>query len=629
MDALPDYVFIKDTQSRFVTTNRAHLQILGARSLEEVVGKTDYDFFPAGLADKYHADEQTIFQSGQAILGREEWTLDSRGHKQWLLTSKVPVWSESSEPAASAAGSGNPAADAAGSLGAQRPQGLVGICHDITQRKQAEEDRDRFFTLSLDLLCIAGFDGWFKRLNPAFERVLGYTLEELLAQPFLEFVHADDRLATLAEMSKLTSGKDTISFENRYHCKDGSTRVLQWTATPFVDQQLIYAAARDVTEHKRAEKKLRKSAQEISDLYNNAPCGYHSLDESGVLIRVNDTELRWLGYSRQEVLGKPFAHLLTPRTATSFLESFQRLKENPGADAPGSPVSDVELEMVRKDGSVFPVLLSATVVRDPAGRYVMSRSTLFDMTERKRVEEVMRLAKEAAEAANRAKSEFLANMSHEIRTPMNGIIGMTELTLETALTPEQREYLDMVKASANSLLAVINDILDFSRIEAHKLRLEQIEFALRDTLGDVLKGLALRARKKGWSWQARSPRTCPIPSSAIRSGCGKWSSTWSATPSSSRNAARWSFPSKRVQPRMTRITRIRKKTGPVVRFLLYPCYPCHPWCNCISPSATRASAFRPRSRRRSSRPLPRRTVRRRGATAAPGWAWPSPRTWWP
>jgi len=129
---------------------------------------------------------------------------------------------------------------------------------DLAQRKKADEPLERFFSTSLDMLCVADFEGYFRRLNPAWEQTLGFTTEELRARPFLDFVHPDDRDATIAEMKKIYSGVDTISFENRYLCKDGSYRWLLWNATPLLDQQKIYADARDITERKRSEESIRK-----------------------------------------------------------------------------------------------------------------------------------------------------------------------------------------------------------------------------------------------------------------------------------------------------------------------------------------------------------------------------------
>jgi PAS domain S-box-containing protein len=136
----------------------------------------------------------------------------------------------------------------------------IGLFFD---RRRAQEELDRFFTLSLDMLCIAGFDGYFKRINPAWERILGYSEAELLSRPYMDLVHPDDRDLTLEQASRLTKGQDVASFENRYFHKDGTLRWLMWTSAPFPQHQIVYAAARDITERKAAEETMASYARDL------------------------------------------------------------------------------------------------------------------------------------------------------------------------------------------------------------------------------------------------------------------------------------------------------------------------------------------------------------------------------
>jgi PAS domain S-box-containing protein len=137
--------------------------------------------------------------------------------------------------------------------------GYLLIGTDNTARKRAEQDRERFFKLSQDVLCTLGFDGYFKDLNPAWETTLGYTRAQLLATPFIELVHPNDRQATLSEAQNVAGGESLIAFENRYRCKDGTYRWFQWNVTPVMEDRVMYGVARDVTERKQTEAALLKA----------------------------------------------------------------------------------------------------------------------------------------------------------------------------------------------------------------------------------------------------------------------------------------------------------------------------------------------------------------------------------
>jgi two-component system, sensor histidine kinase and response regulator len=241
--------------------------------------------------------------------------------------------------------------------------------------------------------------------------------------------------------------------------------------------------------HDGLEKRVEERTAYLNALIENSPLAIIVLDSDRRIQLCNPAFEHLFYYTREEVLGKPLDALLADG---DLLLEGSGISLHARDDQPFHMMA----RRRRKDRSFVEVELH-TVRLIVNGKVAGSLVLYQDISARKRGEEAMQHAKEAAEASSRAKSEFLANMSHEIRTPMNGILGMTELVLDTELDAEQREYLNMAKSSADSLLSLINDILDYSKIEAGKLEIDSIDFDLGDTIGDIMKTLSLRAHQKG------------------------------------------------------------------------------------------------------------------------------------
>src|ERR1700691_4895326 len=237
------------------------------------------------------------------------------------------------------------------------------------------------------------------------------------------------------------------------------------------------------------ESSERRSRQILETSFD----AFVGMDSMGRIIDWNVQAENILGWPRAEAMGKSFSETIIPPFYRKIYElEIQKLL----ASGQGATLNKrLEITASGRNGHEIPAEITISAMRRDESHHFAA--FVRDLTERKRFEQDLQEAKAVAEGANQAKSTFLATMSHEIRTPMNGILGMTELVLDTDLTTEQRDSLGLVRLSAESLLSIINDVLDFSKIEAGQLEIEAIAFDLRESLGETMKSLGIRAHQKG------------------------------------------------------------------------------------------------------------------------------------
>lgn len=478
-DSFPLNIFWKDSQGITLGCNQQFCQSLGFSSPEEVIGKTAYELsFTQEEADRFWADDQEVMSTGRAKLGIEEQFTRPDGCPGWAETNKMPLRNLEGQVI-----------------------GVLGTFQEITDRKRAELDLQasearfrRVFESNTVGMFFADFSGPIVDANDRFLHIVGYTTEDLragllnwktLTPP--DYYEQDQQITQcLAERGEIDP------YEKEYYRKDGSRVPIMLGVSLFSpsDTRCICVIL-DMTDQKAAERQLKATLQELSAFKAaiDASAIVATTDPQGRITSVNDRFCEISGYDREALLGQTHRLVNSGYHPPEFFSHLWRTLRQ-------GKLWRGEVCNRTQGGKLYWVDTSIVPIWDDSDRITQYLAIRFDITERREMEDELRRAKIAAEAATQAKSEFLANMSHEIRTPLNAIIGMSELALETDLTSQQKNYIKKVQRSGQLLLRIINDILDFSKIEANKLELEYLPFNLREVMTNLESLLGFKTEEK-------------------------------------------------------------------------------------------------------------------------------------
>ncbi len=511
LESIPDEIYVKDRNGRFLLANSScanSLKSIGIQTPEELVGKTDLDLLSADIARKEFDEEQNMMSVGEAIIDKEQTLRDDVTGKivRSILISKTPL------------------KDGHGNI-----VGLVGINREVTsmaivrEALSASEEKYRtIFENVQDVFYQTDLSGLITDISPSIHRYSQYSREELIGKQ-VESVYSNpaDRKRL---MKTLLEKGEVVDVQIPLRTKDNKIIPTSINAHLLFDKNNrpigVEGSLRNISERVKAENNLRETSSRLSAMIQNLNTGVLVVNQEGLVLLVNEQfRSMFTIKERIEELILSNAESIQQKVEQAFstIEEFK------------TRVNDILLwrepivreEMSLKNGTIVerdyvPIFIE--------GEYKGHLWQFHDVTESRRAQDILSRyaedlyhakqqaeqqnnvleqqsaelirAREAALQASKLKSEFVANMSHEIRTPMNGVLSIAELLLETKLTPEQREYTEIIMHSGESLLKIINDILDFSKIEAGKLSIEVLDFNLENVVEETASLLAFKANEK-------------------------------------------------------------------------------------------------------------------------------------
>ncbi len=415
---------------------------------------------------------------------------------------------------------------------------LIVIFSDTTQRRAAEADLKRFLELDLDLLVIGNLKGKIIKVNPAWQRVLGYSSEELKSINYFDILHPEDHEKGRENFNRLAKGQQITHYINRIKTKTGSYRFLEWRSRMF--DNLVYGSARDVTDEV-LRKQQRDHTTELESIILKLAMRFVHLPQDEYDSAMNDM-LRIIGEYAKVDRGYIFTYDFEAQTCSNTHEwcakgispEIDNLQDIPlellpdwvASHRAGRLMHIPDVDSLNPESGLYQVLKPQGINTLVTLPLMHQESCLgfvgFDVVEGLRqwtdneisilkmaaniitnsrvkyqINEEMDRARQSAETMSKAKSQFLANMSHEIRTPLNAVIGFTDLLLNTNLSDTQQQYVESAHVSAHSLMDIINEVLDFSKIEAGKLELEATETDILKLVEQTADMVKHHCSKKG------------------------------------------------------------------------------------------------------------------------------------
>ncbi len=476
INTIPDPVFVKNEDHQWIALNDACCAFIGI-GRTELIGKTDYDFFPKEEADIFWEQDKIVLKTG--LDHENEESLTSQGKTRTILTKKSLLRDIS----------GNKI--------------LVGVSRDITERKLAEaalrDSENRFrsmFEQGAIGIVMSSLDGFFLQVNQNFCELVGYSQAELLNLSYVDITYRDDQPEQLVQWHSLLAGEiANYSQEKCYVRKDGSLVWVKVTISlmrdPIGTPQYAVGLIQDINNSKKSEEFLHHSEEQFRALVENSPDIIARYDKELRFLYVNPAMGQATGIVPEMFIGKRHQDLkLSAAKCTLWNEAIQAVFLTGQEQV-------FEFDFVTPNGLRFyQSRLVPEFNREKKIASVLSVSR--DITERQQAEAELQEAKQVADLANRTKSDFLTNISHELRTPLNGILGYAQiLKQDENLLGRQQNSLNIIYQCGIHLLTLIDDILDLSKIESQQTELYFTEFNFENFLNTLVELFQMRAQQKG------------------------------------------------------------------------------------------------------------------------------------